>query len=580
MKPSAFKHLFQLLYPYRFHVFLSFFLTLFPAYFAVWNPFLIGKLIDDGLVARDQNQLIIYASLVLACRIFLFFSNALVNYCLSAFGLQILVDYRDQLLKKILSYPISFFDRMSSGQLTTRLTNDINSLQELFATALVPLIGNAFLILGVIIGMFVINWKLAIISILVVPLLFWITAVFNPRIRRRFGVMRQALSNLNSFSAESLSGSRDIQVFSAQESNLKEFETLSKKLQVKFVHAVREYAFYNPIVPFINSLMDVLIIAVGGWMVFHGQMSVGEVVAFLTYASNFNGPVREISEKFTVFQQAMASVDRLMEISNFESEPDAGNKVAPDFSRIEFQNIEFSYAGSKTPAVTHLNIKINKGEKIALLGETGSGKTTTCSLLMRFYEPSSGKILIDDLNLSEISLDSWRAQIGWVSQDVTLFSTTLRENLSFFDSSISDEEIWNALEFVQLKKWAERLPFQLDEMFSERGSTLSSGQRQLISLARAIIRKPKLIIFDEATAYIDSHTEWLLQEAIDRLWSQEDFKDTTSLFIAHRLSTLRKCDRMFVFRNGKIVETGNLNELMNLKGYAAKLYEEQFRIQA
>jgi ATP-binding cassette subfamily B multidrug efflux pump len=554
MKSAGIKQLLHLLRPYRAQIVLSLFLTILPAYFTVWNPYLIGRLIDEGLISKNEDQLILYASLVLACRIFIFFSTTMVNYCLSAFGLQILVDYRDQLLKKILSYPIQFFDRMSSGQLTTRLTNDINSLQELFSTALVPLIGNLFLILGVLVGMFVINWRLALISFAIIPLLIWLTAVFHVRIRRRFGFMRQALSNLNSFSAESFAGNRDLQVFDARDNNLKEFETLSKKLQVKFVQAVREYALYNPVIPFINSLMDVLIISVGGWMAYRGSMSVGQVVAFLTYASNFNWPIREISEKYTVLQQAMASVDRLVEVSNFHSEKDEGQLEVEDISKIEFKDVEFFYSSAKSPAVSGLNFNVHRGEKIALLGETGSGKTTTCALLMRFYEPTSGQILIDGKDIRSVSLDSWRSQIGWVSQDVTLFSTTLRDNLKFFDEKISDTELWRALELVQLKNWAENLPQGLNTVFSERGSTLSSGQRQLISLARAIVRKPSLLIFDEATSYIDSHTEWLLQQAIERLWASSEFRNLTGFFIAHRLSTIRKCDRKLVFKDGRIID--------------------------
>jgi ATP-binding cassette subfamily B protein len=306
-------------------------------------------------------------------------------------------------------------------------------------------------------------------------------------------------------------------------------------------------------------------------------MTVGGVVAFLAYASNFSHPVRDFSEKYTVLQQAMASVDRLIEISSHDPEPDSGSQDLSSIHSIEFKNVEFIYTDSKSAAVKNLNFKVERGEKIALLGETGSGKSTTCSLLMRFYEPTSGQIFINNQNLSSYSVNSLRAQMGWVSQDVTLFSTSLRENLGFYDSRVSDADIWEILELVQLKSWVKNLPNQLDETLSERGSTLSSGQRQLLSMARAIVKKPSLIIFDEATAYVDSRTEWQVQEALDHLWSSTSFDKVTGFFIAHRLSTLRRCNRMLVYRHGEIVENGTFEELMKLKGYAAHLYNEQFR---
>lgn len=582
---TALHQLFFLLKPYRWQVVLAIFLTLLPAYFTVWNPLLIGRLIDEGIIGGSTQALWIFALMVLFSKSCLFFANTFVTYCLSAFGLQILVDYRDHLLQKILHYPVSFFDHMASGKLTTRLTSDINSLQELFSAALVPLIGNVFLILGVMIGMLLLNWRLAVLSFLVLPLLIWLVAVFHVRIRRRFGFMRQSLATLNAFSAESFSGSRDIQVFGARALNDAEFSALSHRLQRRNLEAVREFGTINPLVPFITALMNVMILSYGGWQVIHGQMTVGSVVAFLAYASHFEWPIRDFAEKYSVFQQAMASVDRLVEIARYDSEPNNGKEIFSGEASVQFKNVTFTYerdsgAAEPRPAVNDLCFEAKPGEKIALLGETGSGKTTTCSLLMRFYEPSSGEIRIDGRNISNISLDSLRSQIGWISQDVILFSTTLRENIRFYDQSISDGDIWKVLELVQLKEWVEDLPKQLDEKLSERASSLSSGQRQLISLARALVKKPKILIFDEATSYVDSQTEWMLQQAVDHLWASDSFRSVTGFFIAHRLSTLRKCNRMLAFKNGRIVESGTYRELLAQKGYAAQLYEEQFRKRA
>jgi ATP-binding cassette subfamily B protein len=575
-KFQAIRQLLDLLRPYRKEMGLCFFLSLLPAYFTVWNPYLIGRLIDEGLVAGSWPTLVQFACLVLFAKTALSVLNVFVNYCLSAFGLQILVDYRDQLLSRILKYPISFFDKMSSGKLTTRLTSDINSLQELFSSALVPLIGSLFLLSGILIGMFLINWRLALLSALVVPLLVLVTVVFHDRIRRRFGFMRQSVSALNSFAGESFSGSRDLQVFGALEMNRSEFDRYSIKLQKRNTEAVREYAFYNPIVPFITALMDVSILAYGSYQTLHGTMTVGEVVAFLAYASHFGWPIRDFAEKYAVLQQALASVDRLLEVQSHRVELDLGGlEFSP--GTIEFENIEFSYEKNSAPAITGVNFLVQPGEKIALLGETGSGKTTTCSLLMRFYEPTKGIIRVGGKDIRDFSLESYRKNFGWVSQDVVLFSQTLRENIRFYHEGISDRDLWEILEHVQLKDWALDLPLQLDEPLSERGSAFSSGQRQLLSLARALVHKPKILIFDEATSYIDSQTEFKVQQAIERLWELPQFFGMTGFFIAHRLSTLRKCDRMLVYKGGHIVESGTYTELMDLQGYAAKLYREQFK---
>ncbi|MDB5037292.1 MAG: transporter related protein, partial [Bacteriovoracaceae bacterium] len=526
MRIGAIKQLTRLLSPYKKEMLISLFLSLLPAYFTVWNPYLIGRLIDEGIGKRDSQMLLLLGLLILFSRTALALAQIFVNYCLSSFGLQILVDYRDQLLARILKYPTLFFDKMSSGKLTTRLTSDINSLQELFSSALVPLIGNVFLILGIMVGMFLMNWKLALLSYLVVPLLIGATLMFHDRIRRRFGFMRQAVSALNSFAGESFSGSRDLQVFNALEMNQKEFERYSTKLKSRNTEAVREYAFYNPLVPFLTSLMEVMILGYGSYQVVHGAMSVGEVVAFLAYASYFGGPVRDFAEKYATLQQALASVDRLLEVASHKTELDSGTEKFQT-GVIEFKNVEFSYEKSSSPAVSNLNFLVHPGEKIALLGETGSGKTTTCSLLMRFYEPTQGEVTIGEKNIQQMSLDSFRSSLGWVSQDVVLFSQSLRENLRFYNDSITDHDIWDALDLVQLKTWAEDLPLKLDQPLSERGSAFSSGQRQLLSLARALIHKPKILIFDEATSYIDSQTEWRVQQAIEKLWDLPQFSGMT-----------------------------------------------------
>ncbi len=572
---TALQKVTSLLRPYRAQVWLAVIIVLLPAYFTVWTPYLFGLLIDQGLIVKDWSLTWKLAIAVLGIKCILFLLSAFTTYSLSLLGLQILVDFRDQLLKKVLSYPLSFFDKMSSGRLTTRLTSDVNAVQELFTTALVPLIGNSFMLVGVIVAMFVLNWKLALLAMSIIPIMIWLTAIFHVRIRRRFGFQRQALSSLNSYAADILSGARDVRNLSAFSVVEREFSSHSRRLAKRFTQAVREYALLNPAVPFITAIMDAMIVGVGGWMVYRNSMSIGEVVAFLGYAAYFSWPIRDFSEKYSVFQQAMASVDRLLEISDLNSEPDEGLLEIDRPIEIEFRNVSLTYQSSQKPALHNVSFHVKPGQRVALIGETGSGKTSTCSLVMRFYESSSGSVLINGRNIQDYRVHSLRSQLGWVSQDVFLFSMSLRENLAFY-STVTDEQIWEVLELVQLKAWAKTLPKGLDEILAERAAHLSSGQRQLLSLARALLRKPRLLIFDEATAYIDSNTEWRIQRALEALWNSPTYRDMTVFVIAHRLSTVRRCHQMLVYRNGEIVERGTFDELISLGGYAARLFEENF----
>jgi ATP-binding cassette subfamily B protein len=538
---TAIKQITFLLQPYRWHLAISFVLVMLPGYFSVWGPYFIGRLIDDGLLQMDASILWLFGLALLFLKFFAFLFNALVQYCMGRFGLEILVDYRDHLLRRILSYPQSFFDKTSAGTLTTRVTNDISSVQELFSSALLPLVGNLVLVVGIMVAMIFMQWKLALFTLSVVPLIIFVTWIFDKRLRRRFGFMRWSLSNLNSFASESFSGHREIKTLNAFDGLERDFESFSRRLRDRFVKAVREYALYNPMIPFFTALMDVVIIVAGGWMVYNNSLSVGELVAFLAYANLFSWPVREFAEKYTVLQQALAAVDRLVEIAKPDPELDVGQRSLDQAFAVEFKGVGFRYSSDEPFVLKDLSFSVPAGSKVAIVGPTGSGKTTITSLMMRFYAPVEGSILVNGLPLESYSLDTLRSQLGWVSQDVFLFSRSLRENLSL-GHQVSDSELWEVLKIVQLENWVRRLPLGLDTVFLERASQLSSGQRQLISLARALVRRPRLLIFDEATAYIDSLTEDMIQKAIEGLWQSGRLKDVTCFFIAHRLSTVKRCE--------------------------------------
>ena len=554
---------------YRWHLAFALILTFLPSYFAIWTPFLIGRLIDSALAA-DRQHLLQIGLILLGCRVAHFFVSALSNYCLSALGLEILVDFRRNLVRRLMNYPFTYFDSNKSGTLTTRLTNDINSLYEFLSSAMVPLFGNIFLVMGGAAVMLSLDWRLGLAALSILPVFVWLSVNADKKIRRKFSIMRQSLSAVNATASESFAGAREIHIYGARDHFVKRFSYLSGRLARRNLEAVKEYAFYNPLVPFLTGTMDAIILAYGGWFIFRGQLSVGALVTFLGYSSYFGWPLREFAEKLGIFQQAMASLERLADIAEVEPELDAGLHFFTN-GVIRFSNITHCYLPQDPAAVKNLNFEIQKGARIAFVGKTGSGKTTTCSLLMRFYEPTSGRILIGERDISEIRLQDFREHLVWISQEITLFSETVRENIRLFDERISDESILDAVEKVQLGPWLRSLPKGLDEELTERGSILSGGQRQLLALARALARKPSILILDEATSSIDFNTETAIQKTLELLWTSSDYREMTVIIVAHRLSTVKKCDRLFVFDGGAIVDEGAYDEIFEKRGRGADL---------
>ncbi len=564
------KQLRIVLKPYRWHLAVATVLVFLPSYFAIWSPYLIGRLIDS-IVHSAASDLLFLGFLLLAVRSLHFVIAASSAYCLRALGLEILVEARRHLMRRLMSYPFSYFDHHKSGTLTTRLTNDINSLNEFLSSAMLPLFGSIFLILGGATVMIWLEWRLALAALTILPLFVVLTIRADIRIRRKFSLMRRGLSAVNAATAETLSGARDIQMFNGQKFFTQRFNYLSGRLASKSIGAVREYAHYNPLIPFMTGTMDAIILGFGGWLVFRGELTVGALVTFLAYSSYFGWPLREFSEKLGIFQQAIAALDRLADLAEAEPESDGGFRPFVH-GAIHFKDVTHCYHSDDPPAVDGLNFEIRQGESVALIGKTGSGKTTTCALLLRFYEPTTGIISINGTAIRDFSLSNLRQRIVWISQDIVIFSETIRENVRLFDESIDDQQILSALERVGLGDWLRIFSKGLDEELMERGSTLSGGQRQLLALARAIVRKPSILILDEATSQIDYKTEAMVQKTLDIV--RRDLKDCTFILVAHRLSTVKACDRLLVFERGRVVDEGSYDEIVQRQSSGADLLRE------
>jgi ATP-binding cassette subfamily B multidrug efflux pump len=561
MKRRSLGQLWMLLIEYRASILCGAFLTLLPAYFAVWIPLLIGRLVDEALLTKDTavaHQFLWLIAYVFVCQ---FVFSIAVNYLLIRLGLKVLVDYRLSLVRRILRFELRFLDKISAGKLATRLTSDVNALYEFFSTAVAGLLGSFFVIVAVFGVLFWMDWRLASGVALSLLVLSFITVYFNERIRRRFGFSRKSMTQLNTFTGESLMGLRDLQGMGVRESTMREFESWSQRQAALHLKAVQEYAYYQPLIAFVLSIQTAVLLGFGGLMVMHQEISLGQLVSFLAFANFFAGPLQEFAEKISVFQQAMAAVDRLTEISSGKIEKSEGESLEAHWNSIELRDLSFKYPDAHQSVFESLNLRLRAGEKIGVVGETGAGKSTLSFLLLRFYEPTAGSILIDGRDLRSISMQDWRRQCAWVSQDVQLFTCSLRENLRLFESRITDSEMIRALEVVQLGDWFRALPQGLDTLLREKALELSSGQRQLLSVARALCLKPRLLIFDEATAYIDSSTEWQFITALERLWEERDFKEATSLVIAHRWSTLKRCDRILWISRSKPIKECTFEDL-------------------
>lgn len=568
MKLRSAYQLLLLLKQYRAALLVGVVLSLLPAYFHLWTPYLIGRFVDDVLVSESWSLLSAYAGIFIFVVSCTFFFGLVVNYLMILLGLRVLVEYRFELVQKLLRFRVPFFDRWSSGTLSTRLTSDVNSLNEFFSTAMVSLIGNILLI-GAILGLlFYLDWRLTCIIVSVLFVLGGLTAVFHRRIRRRFSFSRKTLGHFNALLGDYILGRRDLDGLGSLDHIRNEYSRWSAKHVSRQLRGVREYSIYQPTMAFFISIQNLLILGVGGWFVIDRQMSIGELVSFLAYANYFGWPLQEFAEKVTVFQQALAAVDRLVELQAGEPESTQGDESLHVFSQLEFKDVSFRFQSAQTLSLDQVNWQLKAGEKIGIVGETGAGKSTLCSLIMRFYEPTSGRILVDGKDLQSVRLADWRAGLAWVSQDVQLFSASLRENIRFFDPSVSDERVLEALRIAQLEDWYRGLENGLDSIIAEKGAELSSGQRQMISIARAACARPRILILDEATAYIDSSTEWQFQKALEVLWASDLFQSITVLVVAHRWSTLKRCDRVISLDRGRLEEVGTYEDLLSRNSYS------------
>lgn len=514
------------------------------------------------------------AALFLVVVVFDFLLNFAQKIIMEYSGNMIMHDLRMKLFTHIQNLALDFFIRNPVGRLVTRVTNDVENMHELFTSVISLVFKDFFLLLGIAAVMMVLNWKLTLVSFIVLPLVIYASAKFSVKARDVFRLLRIKIAEINTRFAETIEGIKVIQLFLQESRNYRTFKKLNHENYLAGMRQIHVLAIFMPITELLGVITVALVVFYGGGRVLNEAISLGTLVAFISYVRMFFRPIRDLAEKYNILQNAMASAERIFLILDTQNAlPEVDRASGPanldGIQEVRFDDVFFSYIRNEM-VLRNISFRIKAGETTAVVGPTGAGKTSLVNLIPRFYDPTAGRILINGIDLREMPAAVFREKIALVMQEPFLFAGTIHENI--FDNArhFPEEKAQEIIDAANCRKLIERLPAGLETILSVGGTTISSGERQLISIARAFARNPQLILFDEATSYIDSQTEMWIQQALEKL-----MKNRTALIIAHRLSTVRHADRIIVLNRGRIIETGSHPELMDRKGFYYRLNQLQ-----
>ena len=573
------RRLLRYLAPYKWKVALAVFLLVSAAGLQIIGPWLVQMALDDAVPAGDGELLATLAIAYLVATVATFgfqYAQAIVTTWL---GQSVMYDLRTEIFERLQALDLQFYDRNPVGRLMTRITSDVETLNELFSSGVVAIFGDLFTLIFIISAMLLMDWQLALVTFAVLPLVAWAAFVFRSRIRHAYRDIRVRLARINAFLHERITGMQVVQLFNREEADARELDRINQDYLESHLRSITYYALFFPVVELFTAIALALIIWYGGFAILQETTSVGVVTAFLLYARRFFRPIQDLSEKYNILQGAMASSERIFRLVDREpaiQDPANPRDFPPEVrGEIEFRDVWFAYGslenGEPDWVLKGVSFRARPGEKLALVGHTGAGKTTIINLLMRFYDPQEGEILLDGVPIREVSQRSLRDRIGLVLQDVFLFSDDVSFNIRMGQEEISDEEVRKAAREVGAAPFIERLQNDYDQPLGERGASLSVGERQLISFARALAFDPQILILDEATSSVDSEIEEKIEAATTRI-----MEGRTSIVIAHRLSTVQGADRILVLHQGELKEAGTHDELLAEGGLYARLHELQF----
>ncbi len=575
-------------WPYRARMLLSLTLILLVTGLSVVGPY-IGKLAIDGPLSSSLKSLPkggdvdtdAIRELCWLGAIFAVVSVALIvlrfiqTYTMAQIGQKVMYDLRMNLFSHLQSMPLSYYDRNPVGRLVTRITSDIEALNELLASGVVTFVADVMVLVGIAIALLAMNVELALVTLAAVPFLLLATFVFRKKARDFYRQQRQHLSHLNAFTQESIQGMNILQVFHQEANNQSRYETINRRYLTAFLNTVRAYSIYFPTIEVLSNIALVAIIWFGGQLLEEGELTWGVFYYFWIFLGRFFQPIRDMAERYNILQSAMAAAERVFGILDT---PPGMEDLKTEFTensqlrgRVEFENVWFAY-NEEEYVLRGINFVVEPGEVVAIVGATGSGKSTIINLMSRLYDPQRGRITIDGVNVRAYQKQQLRHRIGIVLQDVFLFSRSVKENIRLGDTEITDEQIESAARHVNADRFIQRLENRYEEVLTERGGSLSVGEKQLLAFARVLAHDPDFLVLDEATAHVDTETERLIQDALGKLLANR-----TSIVIAHRLSTIRRADRIVVLHKGEIREIGSHRELLKNAGIYARLHELQYK---
>ncbi len=577
--------------PYKWRVMFALALVAVVTPLELAPPALFGKAIDKYLVPgvghritliQAKHGLVLISIVYLLVLAFDFLAQYIQIRIMQRVGQQTMYDMRAEIFGRLQRLPMTYFDKNPVGRLMTRVTTDVDALNDLFAAGVVTMINDFFLLAVMAVLLFTIDRRLAVDALAVLPFILIVTLVFRKYVREANRKIRTAIARINAFLQEYISGMSVVQLFNRERKARQDFRKRNLDNMLAWRDAILAYALFYPAVEFLNFATIALIYWAGGLRIMHGTLTLGILTAFTMYAQRFFRPIQDLSEKFNILQSAMAASERIFKLLDepitIDSHPNA-EKLLASHGEVEFRNVWFSYKNVPEPAdedwvLRDVSFRVSPGQNFAIVGHTGAGKTTLISLLLRFYDIQRGQILVDGVDIRLLDLQALRKQFGIVLQDPFLFTGTIETNVRLGTPGISRQRVQAALDEVGLGNYVRSLPQGVATQVSERGSTLSVGQRQLISFARALAHNPQFLILDEATSSVDTKTELQIREALSRLLSGR-----TALVIAHRLSTIQHADRILVFHKGRLREQGAHQELLAQRGIYFRLYQLQYKEQ-